>query len=264
MEVLCFSMPRTGTMTIQHALQELGYQNVFHFDAETLRDFPLRHIALCNDLAIKKFQHGLPITKDKLDDVFGKYDAASDVPICYFWEDMLAAYPDAKVIIVERDVDRWYNSFFVELFPPLFETWTGWLLYNFAEPVLGVKDVTLLVNLNMGYFQAKTWPEMQRNARKVYRQHYFNIRKACHEQNRPLLDMKLEDGWPKLCEFLGKPVRSGELPRTNETKVIKADTERHMRVQIRSACLVVMKWMVVPAAALAVGLRWRWNGGLYP
>ena len=36
---------------------------------------------------------------------------SSDIPALAFTEDLIKAYPEAKVVLVERDIDRWYQNF---------------------------------------------------------------------------------------------------------------------------------------------------------
>ena len=35
--------------------------------------------------------------------------AVTDFPCCMFPEELLEAYPDAKVILTNRNVDKWYE-----------------------------------------------------------------------------------------------------------------------------------------------------------
>lgn len=260
MEVLCLSLPRTGTMTIQHALRALGYKKVWHGDPESLVDVPPHMSRVCNELAIRKFRHKLPITSDELEDFLYDFDATTDIPPCYFWEDMLAAYPDAKVILVERDVDSWYQSCVINLLSTLFGTWHGWLYRNFAEPILGIRHYTLLTNLTFGFFHAKSYGELQRKAKQIYGDHYVNVRMACQKQGRPLLDFQLKDGWFPLCEFLGKPVPVGvEFPRVNDGKTLSQDIKIYHLSQIRAAGKVLLMWATVPGVAISAFLYWHYT-----
>ena len=38
------------------------------------------------------------------------YTAVCDTPTCAYWEVLLDEFPDAKVILVERDADKWQAS----------------------------------------------------------------------------------------------------------------------------------------------------------
>ena len=52
----------------------------------------------------------IPKTAADFDKVLWRYDALTDTPCVLFSEELLAAYPDAKVILTERDVDSWVES----------------------------------------------------------------------------------------------------------------------------------------------------------
>lgn len=261
MQVLCLGLPRTGTMTLQHALLTLGYKNVWHGDPATLASIPADSSAYLNSLALKKFQRGggERISKAELERLFWSFDALTDIPGCYFWEEVLAAYPDAKVILVQRELESWYASCVDTLLATFFASWHGWLNRAFAERVLGVADEGMLKNLTFGFFRAESWGDVQRNARAVYAEHYAGVRKACEDQRRPMLEFRLDEGWPPLCEFLGKGVPEGvEFPRTNDGRSLNRAVKEHHWRQIRGALVRVFTWTVVPGAAVAIGV-WQYT-----
>ena len=43
--------------------------------------------------------------------------AALDVPVVLFAEELIAAYPDAKIILTNRNVDSWHSSCSKTVFP---------------------------------------------------------------------------------------------------------------------------------------------------
>ncbi len=45
------------------------------------------------------------------DDVYGAYAATVDFPGCVFWRELMAAYPDAPVLLSVRDPEAWVDSF---------------------------------------------------------------------------------------------------------------------------------------------------------
>jgi len=60
----------------------------------------------------KFFGAGTPFGKQEFDQLLHNYGAlSSDTPAIAFAEDLIEAYPEAKVVLVERDVDSWYESF---------------------------------------------------------------------------------------------------------------------------------------------------------
>ncbi len=42
--------------------------------------------------------------------VLAGYQSTVDFPGAYFWRELVAAYPEAKVVLTLRDPDRWFAS----------------------------------------------------------------------------------------------------------------------------------------------------------
>ena len=126
MEVLSLGMPRTGTacmlsftatrhcnltiplLAMQLALNILGYPCYHGLTLiANVRDTEMWNEAL----DAKFFGKGSLFTQSDWDQLLGNYSAVADLPAVAFSEDLLHCYPDAKVVLVERDIERWYQSF---------------------------------------------------------------------------------------------------------------------------------------------------------
>src|SRR5215212_9949884 len=90
---------RTGTASLQSALQELGFGPCYHMD--------------------EVFEH--PEHADfweaawrgeamDWEEVLGSYEATVDWPACTFYGELMERYPDAKVLLSVRDPEPWYES----------------------------------------------------------------------------------------------------------------------------------------------------------
>ena len=44
-------------------------------------------------------------------DLFKNYQATVDFPACIYYRELLAEFPDAKVVLNMRDPERWFESF---------------------------------------------------------------------------------------------------------------------------------------------------------
>ena len=100
MKIICAGFPKTGTKSMAKALRELGY---------TVNDLE-EHI----DLHMDKFVDYMDGVKDsqELMEAYADVDALVDQPACTMWLTFFKAYPEAKVILMERESsDVWYNSF---------------------------------------------------------------------------------------------------------------------------------------------------------
>ena len=51
-----------------------------------------------------------PWGRAEFDALLGDCDVILDVPLCCFVDELVAAYPEAKVLLTERDADAWIRS----------------------------------------------------------------------------------------------------------------------------------------------------------
>src|SRR5688572_23885644 len=93
-------MHRTGSMSVKTALERLGFGPCYH-GLEALR----RHTD--GDHWLAAFE-----ARGEVDwsGIFAGYRSTLDWPTIHFWEQLAAAYPDAKILLTDRDPDQWWNS----------------------------------------------------------------------------------------------------------------------------------------------------------
>lgn len=152
-----------------------------------------------------------PFGRKEFDQLLGEYEIASDIPSIVFAQELIDAYPEAKVIIVERDIETWFASFQI--------AWPAFVMRPLKRVICWVDpEMRALLSMNdavtKGWFKATNQRELEANERDVYRDHYALIRKVTPPER--LLDFKLKDGWGPLCEFLGKDIPEGNFPRVND------------------------------------------------
>src|SRR5436309_15782365 len=99
MKVIGAGFGRTGTLSVKAALEELGFGPCYHM--VEVFDKP-RHVELWQAAA-----EGKPIDWDEL---FAGYNAAVDWPACTFYQQLMQAYPAAKVLLTVREPQSWYES----------------------------------------------------------------------------------------------------------------------------------------------------------
>ncbi|CAM3911081.1 sulfotransferase family protein [Nocardiopsis rhodophaea] len=99
LQVIGAGMPRTGTASMKAALEQLGFGPCHHMYEVIQRPEQSRRWSRV-------------LTDDPVDweYLLEGYRSAVDWPSSYFWRDLAAAYPDAKVILTRRDPRRWYAS----------------------------------------------------------------------------------------------------------------------------------------------------------
>lgn len=54
---------------------------------------------------IKSDDHGAPYGRVDFDKMLGAYDAVSDLPTVLFADELIAAYPEAKVLLTVREAE---------------------------------------------------------------------------------------------------------------------------------------------------------------
>ena len=192
MQVLCLGLSRSGTDSLRNALEILGYKGVYHGFVITSRQredcafwVPLMRRKLAGHLQGKKSED---IGTPDFDSVLASCEAVTDGPANVFGEELMAYYPDAKVILNRRrDTDAWHASMkktCLEVFSvPMwtlswFDTSLCWLWWNF--------DLVM-----RGYYDG----DFDKNGKQVAEKHYKNLERSLAGNNRYYLDWSVEQGW---------------------------------------------------------------------
>ncbi|KAM0802925.1 efflux pump antibiotic resistance protein [Usnea florida] len=213
MEVLCLGYMRTGTAcesTFHTAFSLLGVPCCHSFSL-------YNHVQDCT-MWISAFDakfagKGKPFTRTEWDQLLSDYGAVTDVPALAFSEDLISAYPEAKVVLMERDIEKWYKSFDDAVAKVMWAKW-GHLIASLDPWFVGpIRDVHL--RWARDWMGVKSMEDMRTKAKYKYREHYKMIRTIVPKER--LLEYKLGSGWEPLCDFLGKEIPDIEFPRVNET-----------------------------------------------
>ena len=253
LEVICLGLPRSATESLHNALRTLGYENVSH-GMNWWSTYPERSV-LYYELALLRSQGRTPspeVLRTKyFDRVLGDCDATTDIPPAWFAEELLAAYPDAKVVLNRRrDVKAWKTSF-RESVLPFMQSWSHWFAGWFEAEIFWTVALT-----NELHGQYLFRGDFEANAERAYTDHYGKLERILQDGNRPYLDWSVEEGWEPLCKFLDKPVPDQSFPRGNVAaefapKVMKSSGLRFQRARRNGA---ILSCLVVTCVALVVGI----------
>jgi hypothetical protein len=235
---------RTGTLSLREALVRLGFAPCDHM----LENFehPER-FALWRDAFARK-QAGAPIDWRPL---LAGYGAIVDWPGAYFWRELIAAHPEAKVILTVRDPERWYESCLATIFRLRARAdasvWSRLMvkLVGFIKPGMGngfqVIDEVIWNGTFGGRFADREY------ALRVFDNHIREVQETVPAERLLVFDVK--EGWGPLCAFLGVPVPEGEpFPHVNDA----ADFERRQRKLLQWVVLGLVT--VLGAVAGMIGL----------
>ncbi|KAK3385696.1 hypothetical protein B0H63DRAFT_544128 [Podospora didyma] len=260
MQVLSLGCAKTGTASMAAAYRTLGYQDVHHgLDAvvDSPSDFTVLSRAADATFPYLKTYTGKPFAREEWDEIFGPCEAVTDLA-SFFGPALVAAYPEAKVVLVERPVNAWLKSFDVSLvmcFGPLAQ-----FFIKIVEPLIGSPAGPASLKFQSGWLEADDLANARARAPGVYRRHYETLRRIVPRER--LLEYRLGDGWAPLCEFLGKEVPDVEFPRVNEAEEFKKLPVKMMWKHWEAAKRIYGRW-VVGAAVVGLGvLVARRNGVL--
>jgi hypothetical protein len=179
-----------------------------------------------------------PFSRAEWDELYAGYEAVTDMA-AFFGKELIEAYPETKVVLVQRDFDKWFKSIDDGIFW-WFDSTILQFYMDYIEPLLGLVAVRAGRKEILGYFEAKDIKEARRNARQVYDRHYRTIPTLLPPER--LLHFRLEDGWGPLCEFLDKPVPDVPFPRVNEAAALQAAFKAKLKRDFLNGAAVVLKW----------------------
>ena len=141
---------------------------------------------------------------------FTVFDVCVDMPGTFFYEEILEAFPDCKVVLSERDEDSWLKSHVNQLesiAAPRYRSVIRYLLSPTACKVRGIVD---------SYFNAlfgSCNPKSTYVFRKRYRIHNHRVKSIVPADK--LLVYNVKQGWKPLCDFLECEVPTVAFPHEN-------------------------------------------------
>lgn len=201
---------RTGTTSLKKALEILGYPCYHMLDVVQQRG----HSAFW----IKVADH----EPHDFTDVFVQpgmaYTATTDFPAAQYWQELLAAYPNAKVILTVRDPEEWYRSCDATVFrilpsnqdtPMLFRL-AWWMSFTFCWETYRIGKMLEKVMLR----DALHGDLQKENAILRFKLSIEEVKLSVPSDQ--LLVYHIADGWEPLCVFLQKPVPREPFPHLND------------------------------------------------
>ena len=243
MKIICAGVGKTGTKSIAKALRHLGL-TVFDWEEQTF-DF--------QDHWVDVFQNGAQLDVKR---VYQHADAVVDAPGSFFWEEILEAYPDSKVILSEREEDSWLKS-----------------LVNHIQVIEAVKSRRFLCVLSptsrkglfvlysvLNAFLGTANPKSACILRKRYRAHNHRVKSLVPPEK--LLVYNVKQGWKPLCDFLGCEVPTVAFPHENikgeiaEAPLSETRSGRQIIWEIQRALIVILSVIVVIVGSIFVFLSY--------
>ena len=224
MKVIGAGLPRTGTLSQKVALDMLGFGPCYHM-VNVLADLDL----------VERWQAALDGRPD-WERTFAGFESTVDWPGGFFYQELMEAYPDAKVLLSVRDPDLWERSM----------RETVWGIIHGESVMRHVSDAAGITHRGWGNYltmiKGLLWEERgtlaenhaERDGLIAASERHVEAVRATVPADR-LLVWDVTTGWDPLCEFLEVPVPDSPLPRVN-------DSEEFQRRVIESSLQRVQDW----------------------
>lgn len=189
LKVIGAGFGRTGTMSLKLALEQLGFGPCYHM------------VEVFHGQAFAEWSKAIQGGPADWDAIFKGFLSAVDFPVCGFYRELADRYPEAKVILTERDPRSWYESAQATILNPATAARAGEV--PGASPMLSA--------LFSRFFGV---PLDDRDAViAVYRRHNEEVKRTISPQR--LLVYRVEEGWEPLCRFLGVAIPAAPFPKVN-------------------------------------------------
>jgi Sulfotransferase domain len=203
LDVIGAGLGRTGTQSLKHALERLLGAPCYDM------------FQLFNPKHVRVWDEALEGREVDWNALFGDHRAVVDWIGALFYSELAAAYPDAIVVLSERDIDKWWPSVHRTLVDGLLsETASGdgpW-----EKAFAPSRQFTLRM---LATRFTPEWTE-EKAAKEAYARHAAALR-ASIPQDR-LVEWRPSDGWAPLCEALRVPVPEEPFPHVNTTADFRA------------------------------------------
>lgn len=174
-------MHKTATTSLHTALQILGYDSAHWKSAHWAK-------AIWSEMNIL----GKSITLEK------SY-ALCDLPITILYDKLDIAYPGSKFILTIRNENQWIRSVQKHWDSTVNQFKKNWNKDPFSNFIH--KELYGQTNFDVNVFLER------------YRRHNAEVKKYFAYRSDDFLILNINDGWDKLCQYLGKPVPTIPYPR---------------------------------------------------
>ncbi|KAA3657063.1 MAG: sulfotransferase family protein [Chloroflexi bacterium] len=201
MKVIGAGYGRTGTLSLQLALEQLGFDPCYHMQTVIKRP---RHLQAWDKIGQGEPADWLNLLQD--------YQAAVDFPISLYWRELMDVYPNAKFVLTVRDADSWYDSTVETIYQTITLKWLPNVLPPLKLFIRMVNDIIWDGAFN-GRFLHRP------HAIQKFEQHNADVQQTIPPER--LLVFNVKEGWEPLCNFLQAPIPNTPFPHANSRRQIK-------------------------------------------
>jgi hypothetical protein len=264
MKVLILGLGRTGTAcksstitqlhtsdnisAMRAAMRQLGYVDTYHMMSCSIEN-PPDALMWMDALTAKYDGIGAPFTRTDWDQLLGHCQAVCDWPAIAFAKELIEAYPEAKVVLTNRDVNSWHASTMKTVFWRVMDPELKALSYvswgaGMYQPML------------KKFFDTFFEGDFEGRGKDVFKRHYQLVRELVPAEK--LLEFKVQDGWEPLCRFLGESIPCGEkFPKVNDNRDFVSRSRRRNRMQMLNVGVRCLECSLIAAMCMwLVAMLW--------
>jgi hypothetical protein len=186
LKVIGAGFGRTGTESMKTALELIGFGPCYHM-----------HEVLPDQSKVDTWRGIANGDSGDWDKIFTGYQATVDWPGAFVWRDLAAHFPDAKILLTNRDAESWYRSMDNTILEVMRNSTDPDSIGSnmlkkqvFGDKIADRDHVIGIFEKNVADVQAAFGPDR-------------------------LLTFNIGDGWEPLCGFLDCPVPDQPFPHSN-------------------------------------------------
>ena len=205
--VIGAGFPRTGTTTLKKALEQLGYDETYHFKDLIAKPKKLKYW--------KELEHD---GQTDFETLFDGYQATVDFPGYPYYKILLQKYPNAKVVLTKRDFESWYESTSKTIWKAGPQTVLAKVALLskmiFSE---SLRDTFKCIKFMRSTYLGKQFGSnfaSKSNAETVFFNHIKEVSEYVPKEQ--LLVYEVAEGWQPLCDFLNVDIPNEPFPHLNK------------------------------------------------
>jgi sulfotransferase family protein len=202
LRVIGAGVGRTGTFSLHLGLAALLGAKCYHMFEVTRRP---EHVPLW------EHTHAEGTPPEGWRALFDGYAGAVGGPTSGYWRELMAAFPDAVVVLSVRDTGEWWRSFSRTVRPVL--------LRHLEHPEADDARVIELGHVTTIQHLTEHWAD-EKAAMAAYEAHNDEVRATVPADR--LVQWSPADGWDPLCRALGVPVPGEPFPHRNTSAELRA------------------------------------------
>ena len=196
---------RTGTLSLKLALEQLGFGPCYHMVEAVHHP---QHMAPWRAAAA-----GRPVDWTAL---FAGYQATVDWPACNYWRQQIDTFPNAKVILTERNPELWHASIMNTIYPSSERARSK--ARQEGDELALERSAMIYEVIWDGVFAGRM--DDKDHVIRCYLAHNQRVKEAVPAERLLVFDSSA--GWAPLCGFLGVAQPTQPYPNVNSTKEFRA------------------------------------------